>query len=279
MKEPTMARFADVEALMPSTQQSAGKPMARSLRARLLLLAIFGTRSASAVDYGMKVQQTLGSARAVSGPIHLHWASAHQACLTPANLAAHLLAAPSQAAESKSYDTALSKLDQLTQQITEWRAALVAEKAAEATPAEPEPAPTPPAESIEFSMNSTHIPDKCTRKSEEGAVMKVHYVGKLISTGKIFASSFHTGSQPFRFVLGSDDVVAAWNQGLVGMCEGERRRLKVPWDMAYGEKGTKGVPPYSDVQYDFELVELSLPKLSPQNTKGKKKKKGKKEEL
>ena len=105
--------------------------------------------------------------------------------------------------------------------------------------------------------------------------MKVHYVGKLISTGKIFASSFHTGSQPFRFVLGSDDVVPAWNQGLGDMCQGERRRLMVPWNLAYGEKGTKGVPPYSDVQYDFELVELSLPKMGAQ----KKGKKGKKEEL
>ena len=42
----------------------------------------------------------------------------------------------------------------------------------------------------------------------------------------------------------------------------------VPYDLAYGEKGTKGVPPYSDLQYDFELVELSLPKV-PKKAKGK----------
>ena len=56
--------------------------------------------------------------------------------------------------------------------------------------------------------------------------------------------------------------------GLDGMCEGERRRIMVPWDMGYGVKGTKGVPPYSDLQYDFELVELSLPKI-PKSKKGK----------
>ena len=56
------------------------------------------------------------------------------------------------------------------------------------------------------------------------------------------------------------------------MCEGERRRLMVPWARGYGEKGTKGVPPYSDLQYDFELVELSLPKM----TTGRKPKKAKK---
>ena len=103
--------------------------------------------------------------------------------------------------------------------------------------------------------------------------MKVHYVGKLVSLkdgvivpGKIFGSSFHTGSQPFRFVLGSDEVLSAWNQGLEGMCEGERRRLMVPWDMGYGEKGGKGVPPYSNLQFDFELVEMSLPKLKPKKS-------------
>ena len=201
-----------------------------------LLLCALGAIVAS-VDHGMKLQQTLGSARA--------------------------------AEEAKNYDTALSKLEQISTQLAEWRSAIVAAQKEAATPAEPAAAPEPPAESIPFSVNSTHVPDKCTRKSEEGAVMKVHYVGKLVATKKIFASSFHTGSQPFRFVLGSDEVISAWNQGLGDMCEGERRRLMVPWDMGYGEKGAKGVPPYSDLQYDFELVELSLPKLSSSKKKAK----------
>ena len=177
-----------------------------------------------------------------------------------------------QAEESKSYDTAFAKLDQMTQQIAEWRTAMETAQREAAEPAKAAAAPEPPAESVEFSIEDTHVPAKCPRKSENGAVMKVHYVGKLLSTNKIFASSFHTGSMPFRFVLGGDEVIDGWNQGLGDMCEGGRRRLKVPWDLAYGEKGTKGVPPYSDVQYDFELVELSLPKLSPQNKKAKGKK-------
>ena len=51
------------------------------------------------------------------------------------------------------------------------------------------------------------------------------------------------------------------------MCEGERRRLLVPWHMGYGKAGTKGVPPYSDLQYDLELIELSNPKLGKSNKK------------
>ena len=56
------------------------------------------------------------------------------------------------------------------------------------------------------------------------------------------------------------------------MCTGERRRLIVPWHMGYGKAGGKGVPPYSDLQYDLELIELSNLKISQA-------KKGKKQEL
>jgi len=217
-------------------------PRRRAPRTLRLCVVFLALPFVGAVDHGMKIQQTLGSARA--------------------------------AAESKNFDTAIAKLDELTQLVGAWREALLADKTDAAAPADPVAAPEPPAESVEFSVNSTHIPFKCQRKSEDGAVMKVHYVGKLIATGKIFASSFHTGSQPFRFVLGSEEVIAGWNQGLGDMCEGERRRLMVPWDLAHGEKGAKGVPPYSDVQYDFELVELSLPKIA-----SKSKKQSRKEEL
>jgi len=178
------------------------------------------------------------------------------------------LGSTSVAAQAKNYDLAMSKIDDMVELMGKWRAALAAAKQQAESPPEQEAAPEPPAESVEFSINATHVPDKCPRKSEDGATMKVHYVGKLVATGKIFGSSFHTGSQPFRFHLGSDEVIEAWNKGLVGMCEGERRRLMVPWTMAYGAKGTKGVPPYSDLQYDFELVEVHIPKVP----KGKKQK-------
>ena len=53
------------------------------------------------------------------------------------------------------------------------------------------------------------------------------------------------------------------------MCEGERRRLMVPWDMGYGAKGMKGVPPYSELQFDFELIELSSVKVKVRQPKRK----------
>ncbi len=153
-----------------------------------------------------------------------------------------------QAAKDGNFDVALSKIEQIEKLAAEWRASLTAAKKESLNPTEPAAAPEPPAEKTPFSINVTFTPEKCRRKAVEGATLKVHYVGKLVATGKIFGSSFHTGSQPFRFKLGSEEVVKGWNDGLLDMCEGERRRLMVPWDMAYGEKGYKGVPPYSDLQ-------------------------------
>ena len=143
-------------------------------------------------------------------------------------------------------------MDEMAKQLNAWREALKDAKKQASEPVAEQAPPEPPAEKIEFSINSTHVPEKCPRQSVAGATMKVHYVGKLLEPGgkpgKIFASSFHTGSMPFKFTLGSDDVVEGWNKGLGGMCEGERRRLTVPWTMGFGAKGDKGVPPYSDLQ-------------------------------
>ena len=218
-----------------------------------MLVAIALLAASAATDHATKIQQTVGSATLVRAR-----AQTIKPC---ACLSSVPCVTPSQAAQAKNYELALSKVDQVLTLAQEWKKALAAAKSDSESPPVPEQAPQPPAESVPFSINSTHVPAKCPRKSVEGATMKVHYVGKLIKTGKIFASSFHTGSQPLRFILGSNDVIAAWKEGLLGMCEGERRRLMVPWDKGYGEKGGKGVPPYSDLQYDFELAELSVPKI------------------
>ena len=93
--------------------------------------------NAAEVDYAMKLQQTLGSA--------------------------------SIAYKESNFDGTLSKLEQLQKTIAEWRAAVVAKKAAGAAPVEPEKEPEPPAESVEFFVNQTHVPDKCKRKAEAAA--------------------------------------------------------------------------------------------------------------
>lgn len=75
--------------------------------------------------------------------------------------------------------------------------------------------------------------------AEQGDLVTAHYVGKAWSSGREFDSSWD--GEPFSFVLGEGQVIQGWDQGLRGMRVNGRRRLVVPADLAYGERGVPGV--------------------------------------
>lgn len=54
--------------------------------------------------------------------------------------------------------------------------------------------------------------------------------------GEVFDSSYDRG-EPLSFTLGRGQVIKGWDRGLLGICEGEKRVLKIPADLAYGSKG------------------------------------------
>jgi peptidylprolyl isomerase len=68
----------------------------------------------------------------------------------------------------------------------------------------------------------------------------VSYVGVAHSTGEEFDASWNRG-EPFRFRLGSGQVIPGWDQGVAGMKVGGRRMLVIPPDLAYGEQGSPPV--------------------------------------
>ncbi len=86
----------------------------------------------------------------------------------------------------------------------------------------------------------------------KGDIVHVHYTGWL-TDGSKFDSSVDRG-QPLRFWLGKGQVIAGWDEGITGMKVGERRQLHIPSKLGYGEKGTGGIPPNSDLIFDVELV-------------------------
>ncbi|AWU78130.1 hypothetical protein CAS74_003062 [Pichia kudriavzevii] len=96
----------------------------------------------------------------------------------------------------------------------------------------------------------------CRTPSQNGDVIAVHYTGKL-EDGTIFDSSLPR-NKPIQFTLGVGQVIKAWDEGLLEMCIGEKRRLIIPSELAYGKRGAGGViPPNATLVFDTELVSIN----------------------
>jgi len=86
----------------------------------------------------------------------------------------------------------------------------------------------------------------------------VHYTGWLTDGTKFDSSHDHPGDRPFAFPYGGGTVIPGWDTGFEGMHVGGKRRLYVPYQLAYGESGHPPViPAKSDLIFDVELVSQS----------------------
>ncbi len=96
-----------------------------------------------------------------------------------------------------------------------------------------------------------------------GEFITVHYTGWLASNGTKFDSSVDRGT-PFTFPQGMHRVITGWDQGFAGMRIGGKRRLFIPYQLAYGDDGRPPViPPKSDLIFDIELVGASATEPPP----------------
>jgi FKBP-type peptidyl-prolyl cis-trans isomerase FkpA len=86
-----------------------------------------------------------------------------------------------------------------------------------------------------------------------GRQVEVHYTGWL-ADGTRFDTSADRG--PFEFVLGTGAVIPGWEEGLVGMRTGGRRRLVIPPALAYGRDGYGVIPPYATLVFETHMVEV-----------------------
>jgi len=89
-----------------------------------------------------------------------------------------------------------------------------------------------------------------------GQTVTVHYTGWL-TNGKKFDSSVDSG-RPFTVEnLGNAPVIKGWNEGIQGMKVGGKRQLKIPPQLAYGERGYPGaIPPSATLIFDVELLSV-----------------------
>ncbi len=138
-----------------------------------------------------------------------------------------------------------------------------------------------------FSLRYQDIKIGAGPDAEPRKIYKVHYTGWLAADGRKFDSSYdHPGQpimdkdgkmerdekgevklggpQPFPFQQGIGRVIPGFDQGFTGMKVGGKRRIFIPWQLAYGALGrpgpdaaNPGIPPKADLIFDVELVDQS----------------------
>ena len=93
--------------------------------------------------------------------------------------------------------------------------------------------------------------------AKSGDKVSVRYVGVLFNNNKEFDSSWKRGKAPFELTLGQGSVIPGWDQGLVGMKVGGRRRLTIPPDLAYGVQGQPPtIPANSTLVFDVDMTKI-----------------------
>lgn len=93
------------------------------------------------------------------------------------------------------------------------------------------------------------------KKAEAGQKVAVHYTGMLLDK-TVFDSSYRR-KEPLQFTVGVGQVIAGWDEGILLLHEGDKARLVIPSELAYGSRGAGGViPPNAPLIFDVELVSV-----------------------
>lgn len=117
---------------------------------------------------------------------------------------------------------------------------------------QPTPSPTAsPTVKIEILKEGTG------EGAKSGDTVTVNYTGTL-TDGTKFDSSLNPGRTPFQFTLGQNSVIQGWEQGVLGMKVGEKRKLTIPPELGYGAAGAGGViPPNAILIFEIDMLSIN----------------------
>lgn len=87
-----------------------------------------------------------------------------------------------------------------------------------------------------------------------GDYITIHYLGTL-ENGQKFDSSYDR-EEPFKTRIGVGEVIEGWDMGVMGMKVGGKRKLTIPPQLAYGERGVGSIPPNSTLIFEVELLSI-----------------------
>lgn len=124
----------------------------------------------------------------------------------------------------------------------------------------PEPAPEPrpavsvtPAPPEPADLIKEDLVVGTGAEAKTGDKVTVHYTGRLLKTNFVFDSS--VGKSPFPFTIGQGGVIMGWDEGVVGMKVGGKRKLTIPSKLAYGDAGQPPkIPPKATLVFEIELL-------------------------
>lgn len=119
------------------------------------------------------------------------------------------------------------------------------------------PAPEKPAGGVAVKANNMNMETLQAGQGPEakaGDLVTVHYTGTL-TDGTKFDSSLDRGT-PFSFTLGAGQVIKGWDMGVAGMKAGEKRKLTIPADMAYGDRAIGSIPANSTLVFEVEMIKI-----------------------
>uniref|UniRef100_A0AAY5KML4 peptidylprolyl isomerase n=1 Tax=Esox lucius TaxID=8010 RepID=A0AAY5KML4_ESOLU len=109
-----------------------------------------------------------------------------------------------------------------------------------------------------ISIDNQVVPDNCLRKSVAGDFIRYHYNGSLLD-GTFFDSSY-SRNRTYDTYVGKGYVIGGMDEGLIGVCIGERRRITIPPHLGYGEEGTgTKIPGSAVLVFDIHIIDFHNP--------------------